>query len=73
MEAIPCQPTGGLVFNKFRLGTDWFQSRITEDVVHLLIHDFGREFPDDHLSSEYHEALCRIGAKLFSVGKRSGL
>jgi hypothetical protein len=27
----------------------------------------------DHLSAQYHEALCRIGAKLFLLARRGGL
>jgi hypothetical protein len=27
----------------------------------------------DHLSSDYHEALCRIGAQLFGFAKRGSL
>ena len=63
-------PSGELVFNKFRLGADWFESGITDDVVRLLIHEFGHDTALDHLSSEYHEALCRIGAKLHALARR---
>jgi hypothetical protein len=63
---------GELVFNKFRLGADWFEHGITEDVVRLLIHEFGHEYSPDHLSAEYHEGLCRIGAKLFALERRGG-
>lgn len=64
-------PSGELVFNKFRLGADWFERGVHDDVVRLLIHEFGHQYSADHLSSEYHEALCRIGAKLFALA-RSG-
>lgn len=30
----------------------------------LLIHEFGHDFEKDHLSENYHKALCRLGAKL---------
>ena len=63
-------PSGELVFNKFRLGADWFERGITEDVVRLLIHEFGHNTALDHLSSEYHEALCRIGAKMYALARR---
>src|SRR5439155_7096912 len=62
-------PGGELVFNKFRLGADWFEHGITEDVVRLLIHEFGHQLSLDHLCSEYHQALCRIGAKLFAAAR----
>lgn len=66
-------PGGELAFNKFRLGADWFERGITDDVVQLLIHEFGHEYSPDHLSSEYHEALCRIGAKLYALAGRGPL
>ena len=56
-----------LIFNKFRLGSEWFEQGITEDVVKLLIHEFGHYYSGDHLSAEYHEALCLIGARLWSI------
>jgi hypothetical protein len=62
--------SGELVLNKFRLGTDWFERGITEDVVRLPIHEFGHNASGDHLSAQYHEALCRIGAKLYSLARR---
>jgi hypothetical protein len=65
-------PSGDLVFNKFRLGADWFEHGITENVVSLIIHEFGHNMSLDHLSSEYHEALCRIGAKLFVLARCTG-
>jgi len=65
--------SGELVFNKFRLGTNWFEQDITEDVVRLLIHEFAHDASGDHLSSEYHEALCRIGAKLYALARRGEL
>jgi len=63
-------PGGELVFNKFRLGADWFERGITDEVVQLIIHEFGHNESLDHLSSEYREALCRIGAKMFTLGRR---
>jgi hypothetical protein len=66
-------PGGELIFNKLRLGSDWFEQGITEDVVQLLVHEFGHQFSLDHLSAEYHEALCRIGSRLFLLGKRNEL
>jgi hypothetical protein len=66
-------PTGDLVFNKLRLGSEWFEQGITDKVVQLLIHEFGHEYSPDHLSSEYHEALCHIGAKLFKSVKSGEL
>jgi hypothetical protein len=66
-------PSGELVFNKFRLGADWFERGVSEEVVGLLIHEFGHEYSPDHLSSEYHEALCRIGSRLYAFARRGDL
>jgi hypothetical protein len=66
-------PSGELIFNKLRLGSEWFARGVTDDVVQLLVHEFGHEFSADHLSAQYHEALCRIGAKLFALGKKQQL
>jgi len=59
-----CYGAGRLDFNLFRLGHKWFEQGPTEDVDELLIHEFGHEYSGDHLSEEYHEGLCRLGAKL---------
>ena len=51
-----------------RLGHQFLDARGRDaDIarIRLLIHEFGHEYSSDHLSSEYHDALCRIGAKLF--------
>jgi len=40
-----------------------FPNNLTE-VLALIIHEFGHEYSDDHLSIEYHDALCRLGAKM---------
>lgn len=60
-----CYAAGGeLHFNLFRLGHKWFEQGITEEVDRLLIHEFGHQYSGDHLSEEYHDALCMLGAKL---------
>jgi hypothetical protein len=59
-----CYGAGRLDFNLFRLGHKWFEQGVTEDVDWLLIHEFGHQYSSDHLSAEYHEALCRLGARL---------
>jgi len=66
-------PSGELVFNKMRLGAAWFEQGITDDVVRLLIHEFGHQYSPDHLSAQYHEALCRIGAKLYALASAGEL
>jgi hypothetical protein len=59
-----CYGSGRLDFNLFRLGHKWFEQGVTEDVDWLLIHEFGHQYSGDHLSGEYHDALCRLGARL---------
>ena len=59
---LACYAPGDLHFNLFRLGHAWFEQGITEEVDRLLIHEYGHQWSGDHLSEEYHEALCRLGA-----------
>ena len=59
-----CYGGGRLTFNLLRLGHRWFEQGASEDVDALLIHEFGHEYSGDHLSSDYHEALCKLGAGL---------
>jgi hypothetical protein len=54
--------SGRLDFNLLRLSHRWFEQGPSEEVDRLLIHEFGHEATGDHLSEEYHEALCRLGA-----------
>lgn len=62
---LACYARGGdLHFNLFRLGHAWFEGGITEEVDRLVIHEFGHQYSGDHLSEEYHDALCLLGAKL---------
>jgi hypothetical protein len=59
-----CYAPGDLHFNLFRLGHKFFEQGASEDVDSLLIHEFGHEYSDDHLSEQYHEASCLLGARL---------
>jgi hypothetical protein len=61
---VACYGGGRLDFNLLRLGHRWFEQGASEDVDRLLIHEFGHQYSGDHLSEEYHEALCRLGAGL---------
>lgn len=56
--------SGQLTFNVGRLGYDWFAHGPTAAVNELIIHEFGHEFESNHLDEGFHEALCRLGAKL---------
>jgi len=59
---VACYGQGRLDFNLLRLGHKWFEQGATEEVDRLLIHEFGHQFSGDHLSEDYHDALCRLGA-----------
>jgi hypothetical protein len=59
-----CYAPGDLHFNLFRLGHKFFEQGASEETDALLIHEFAHEFSSDHLSEEYHEGLCRLGARL---------
>ncbi|MBI2808671.1 MAG: hypothetical protein HYX68_27090 [Planctomycetes bacterium] len=59
-----CYGQGRLDLNLFRLGHRWFEQGASESVDALLLHEFGHEFSGDHLSSDFHDALCRLGARL---------
>lgn len=61
---VACYGKGRLDFNLLRLGHKWFDQGPTEEVDRLLIHEFGHHYSSDHLSEEYHEALCLLAAKL---------
>jgi hypothetical protein len=61
---LACYGKGRLDLNVAHLGSNWFEQGVTEDVDRLLIHEFGHQYSGDHLSAEYHEALCRLGARL---------
>ncbi|MEK6259020.1 MAG: hypothetical protein AABP62_10435 [Planctomycetota bacterium] len=59
-----CYGPGRLDFNVLRLGYGWFDHGANEEVDRLLLHEYGHHYSRDHLSEEYHEALCQLGAKI---------
>jgi hypothetical protein len=44
----------------------FFEQGITA-VTQLVIHEYGHQYSGDHLSEEYHEGLCRLGARLLQA------
>jgi hypothetical protein len=59
-------PDGLLYVSKVRLGGRWFDGTVeerTRDWVELLIHEFAHDKVSDHLSEEFHEECCKLGAK----------
>lgn len=64
-----CYGNSGLVFNLGRLGHGFFDECTrgpTDRLNQLIIHELGHGMPggDNHLAAEYHEGLCKLGAKL---------
>ena len=54
-----------LTYNVGRLGWKWFDREPSRDEhLELLLHELGHNFASDHLSSQYHEGLCRLGVRL---------
>jgi len=59
----------GFVFNLGRLGHAFFDACAdgpTDQLNRLIIHELGHGMPggENHLAAEYHEGLCKLGAKL---------
>jgi hypothetical protein len=55
---------GGLCFNVSRLGRNWFERGVTDDVNALIIHELAHDKVSNHLSEDYYRECCRLGAKL---------
>jgi hypothetical protein len=60
-------PAGILYLNVARLGLRWFENGVSEAVNELLLHELAHHFSADHLSTEYHGALSRLGAKAIAL------
>jgi len=57
-------------FNVACLGMKWCDEKGavgTQRLDELIIHEFGHHYESNHFSSDYHKALCRLGAKLKAV------
>lgn len=59
-----------LTFNVARTTPDYFDGQIKQQQIDDLIHEFGHHYSGDHLSSEYHDALTRLGAKFTLLALR---
>ena len=53
-----------LTLNLGRLGHSFFAEGATERVNSLLIHELGHFYSSDHLSEDFHDALCDLGARM---------
>lgn len=59
-----------LTVNLARVGYSWFDAVASLDMNALLLHEFAHEYVGDHLSSEYHQAICDLGAKLAQIAAK---
>jgi hypothetical protein len=56
---------GVLTLNLGRLGHAFFEKGPTSNRVHeLLIHELAHEWASEHLSREFYDACCTVGARL---------
>jgi hypothetical protein len=53
-----------LTFNLMRVGHTFFDNGISDEVIDLVIHEYGHHYSNDHLSREYYDALTILGAKM---------
>jgi hypothetical protein len=63
---------GHLTVNIFALGKEWLKTVTQEELDRLLIHEFGHYYCADHLSAEYYDALCKLGARLRARSNQIG-
>ncbi len=61
---------GRMTLNVGRLGYDWFKQGNGAEINRLVIHELGHHYSKDHLSAEYHQALCRLGGQLVELALR---
>ena len=63
--ALATYGRGDLQFSYKMLGKKWFDlTNNKQNILELIIHEFGHWYSLDHLSEKYYDGLCRIGAKL---------
>ena len=61
---------GSLSFNLTVLGHSWFNDPDERKVDALLLHEFAHHRVSNHLSEEFHDEICRLGARLRDVSVR---
>jgi len=65
---LACYGNRTLTFNVGTLGEWWFdRSPRNEEILDLLLHEFGHEYESNHLSSAYYAALTKLGARLTGI------
>jgi hypothetical protein len=58
-----CYGPGSLTVNVGRLGYAWFDGSLAK-INEFVLHEYGHHYSGNHLSEEYHDALCRLGGRL---------
>lgn len=53
-----------LIYSVGRLGYEWFNHGVNQQVLSLLIHELAHDTSGDHLSEAYHDALHEMGAQV---------
>jgi hypothetical protein len=51
-------------YNIRRLGKDFFNNGVTEEVLSLIIHEFAHLYESNHLSEKYYAACTDLGARI---------
>ena len=70
-SATFCRATNGLSLFYNVLGKKWFDlENNKEKILSLLIHEFAHYVESDHLSKNFHDACCDIGAKWFMLNEK---
>jgi hypothetical protein len=54
---------GELILNKTKLGSAFFEEGILEKQIELGLHELAHDRVSNHLSDDFHEECCRLGAK----------
>ena len=59
---------GPLTLNAALRGSSWFDlAGNREEIIDLLIHEFGHEYESDHLSDNYYSALTRLAGRVVEL------
>lgn len=72
-NACYCKDSASLHYNIFTLGRKWFEKGVNQKVDELMIHEFAHQYCGNHLSEDYYDALCMLGAKLKELAMKDPL
>ena len=74
-----CYRKGRIILNYSRLGKSWFASetyrlpdgtsiiKASRSVNSLLVHEFAHHYASSHLSKEFYDACCSVGARFTAL------